>query len=86
MRMALNVDDYFWSNDNLTDLCIDSDCLDEAGAWGNDVESACDGQLIVVNGKLVDVSTVADRYNDGLTIACTIDTTTDDFPFCLTER
>ena len=63
------MDDYFWSQDNLTALCT-SACTASAQNWEIDVALACVDDDLTVYGKLVPAYTVAGRFTDGLGIAC----------------
>jgi hypothetical protein len=68
-RMTGQVDQYYWSLDNVTALCV-RQCLDDSSNWVVKVESACEGQTFNVAGKLVPVDSVAGRYNEGVAMAC----------------
>lgn len=68
-RMTGQVDQYYWSLDNVTTLCV-RECLDDSSAWVTNVESACTGQTFNVAGKLVPVDSVAGRFNEGVVLAC----------------
>jgi hypothetical protein len=67
--MTSQIDQYYWSLDNVTDLCV-RQCLDDSSNWVTNVESVCDGQTFNVAGKLVPVDSVAGRYNEGVVLAC----------------
>lgn len=67
--MTGQIDQYYWSLDNVTALCA-RNCLDDSSTWVTKVESVCEGQTFNVAGKLVPVHSVAARYNEGVTIAC----------------
>jgi hypothetical protein len=67
--MAGQIDNYFWSVENVTSLCT-SDCVDDTSTWVGNVGDACVGQTFSVGGKLVPVDSVALRYVEGITMAC----------------
>lgn len=67
--MAGQIDNYLWSEDNITALCT-SDCIADSSTWVANVEEACLGQTYSVASKLVPVDTVAFRYVEGITLAC----------------
>lgn len=67
--MAGQIDNYYWSEDNITALCTSS-CIDDSSTWIGNVFNACTGQTYNAGGKLVDVDSVAVRYVEGITLAC----------------
>ncbi|KAI2464655.1 hypothetical protein F4781DRAFT_436189 [Annulohypoxylon bovei var. microspora] len=68
-RMAGQIDQYYWSEDNITALCT-PDCVDDSSTWVGNVGDACVGQTYNVAGKLAPVDSVALRYVEGITMAC----------------
>ncbi len=72
-RMTGQVDLYYWTQDNLTDLCTTS-CIQSASDWLEGVYNACGGQTIVIDSKMVPTESVAIRYSDGIGLACLTDT------------
>jgi hypothetical protein len=68
-RMVGQIDQYLWSEDNITSLCTD-DCTGSSSDWIVSVQSACDGEEMAVASKLVPVEDVAGRYLDNLGLAC----------------
>lgn len=67
--MVVNLDMFWWEQDNITDLCI-GNCSSAATLWAADVESACDGEYMSAYGKLIPADSVAGRFVDGLNMAC----------------
>lgn len=67
--MAGQLDNYYWSEENITSLCT-SDCVDDSSTWVGQVGDACIGQTFNVGGRLVPVDSVALRYVEGITMAC----------------
>ncbi|TGJ83729.1 hypothetical protein E0Z10_g5023 [Xylaria hypoxylon] len=80
-RMAGQIDNYFWSMENITSLCT-SACVDDSSTWVGSVGDACGGQTFSVGGKLVPVDSVALRYVEGITMACL---KSDDLPLVYTS-
>ncbi|KAH7360209.1 hypothetical protein BKA65DRAFT_576795 [Rhexocercosporidium sp. MPI-PUGE-AT-0058] len=68
-RMAGQIDNYYWSEDNITALCTSS-CIDDSSTWVGNVGDACLGQTFNAAGKLVPVDSVALRFVEGITMAC----------------
>jgi hypothetical protein len=68
-RMVGQIDNYLWSEDNVTTLCT-PDCISDSSDWVANVEDVCLGQTYNVASKLVPVDTVAFRYVEGITLAC----------------
>lgn len=66
---TVNVDDYFWSEQNVTTLCI-SECASAAQEWEQNVAVACVSDNIVSYGTLIPAFSVAGRFVDGYSIAC----------------
>ena len=66
---AVNADDYFWSEQNLTTLCT-SDCATAVNTWEQNVALACVDDDLVTYGVLVPAFSVAGRYQDGYGAAC----------------
>ncbi|KAJ5098774.1 hypothetical protein N7532_005775 [Penicillium argentinense] len=81
-HMALNVDNYWWEEDDVTALCS-GNCSTAAKYWDLQVASACDGQYYPSYGKLLPWDTVTGQYIDGLNTACLPSTTND--TWCLIE-
>lgn len=72
--MTGQLDNYLWSSENITGLCIDG-CLDSASDWLGGVWDSCSStDTIVIESKMVPVDTVAQRYIDGINLACLTDT------------
>ncbi len=68
-RMAGQIDNYYWSEENITTLCTPS-CIDNSSTWVGNVGDACVGQTYNVASKLVPVDSVALRFVEGITMAC----------------
>lgn len=68
-HMALNVDNYWWEEDNVTALCA-GNCSTAAKYWDLEVSGACDGQYYPSYGKLLPWDTVTAQHVDGLNMAC----------------
>ncbi|SPQ21516.1 05f4d12e-4c34-47ca-9eeb-bd15fa2afc2d [Thermothielavioides terrestris] len=66
---TVSVDDYWWEADNLTTLCTPQ-CTASAATWVSDVLSGCINDDIVIQGKAVPAASVAERFGEGLAIAC----------------
>jgi hypothetical protein len=66
---ALDVDDYLWSSQNLTDLCTTT-CTGDLKSWLTRVEGACAGQTIPVAGKEAYATYFPLRYINGYDTAC----------------
>ncbi|KAJ8127713.1 hypothetical protein O1611_g5922 [Lasiodiplodia mahajangana] len=69
LRMAVNVDNYLWYQDNVTTLCT-SECLSSTKTWWSDVLSDCANDYITVNGRQVPPMTIPGRMLDGMNLAC----------------
>jgi hypothetical protein len=67
--MVGQIDQYLWSEDNITSLCTDT-CTGSSSGWIVSVQTACDGEQMTVASKLVPVEDVAGRYLDNLGLAC----------------
>jgi len=71
--MAGQIDLYYWDGDKITSLCT-SDCLQASSDWMATVYAACNPtDTIPVDGKLVPIETVGERYVDGVGLACLTD-------------
>ncbi|KAL8705754.1 MAG: hypothetical protein Q9201_001149 [Fulgogasparrea decipioides] len=70
--MTGQLDLYYWDRDNITELCT-RDCTQSASDWLQGVNDVCDGQTITIDSKIVPVESVADRYADGIGLACLTD-------------
>ncbi|SMR55634.1 unnamed protein product [Zymoseptoria tritici ST99CH_1E4] len=68
-RMAGDVDSYFWSVSNVTQLCTDV-CIRDASDWVVKVEESCEDQTYTISGKLVPVDVIPSQFNEGLNFAC----------------
>ncbi|KAG9963623.1 hypothetical protein KCU61_g3456, partial [Aureobasidium melanogenum] len=68
-RMVGQIDQYLWSEDNITALCT-SDCIGSSSDWIVTVQTACEGEQMAVASKLVPVEDIAGRYVDGIGLAC----------------
>ena len=72
-RMAGQVDMYYWSPENITSLCTDV-CIHSSSDWIATVYAGCNPtDTIAVDKKLVPVESVAERYSDGIGLACLTD-------------
>ncbi|KFY96630.1 hypothetical protein V500_02364 [Pseudogymnoascus sp. VKM F-4518 (FW-2643)] len=80
-RMAGQIDNYYWSKDNITTLCTPT-CIDNSSTWVSNVGDACIGQTYNAASKLVPVDSVALRYVEGITMACL---KSDNLPFNYTS-
>ncbi|KAK4210757.1 carbohydrate-binding module family 50 protein [Rhypophila decipiens] len=69
LTMAGDVDNYWWEQDNMTDLCTYG-CFNSVQSWFVDVETRCAGDSLVSFGKQVPAESVAGRYYDGIQVAC----------------
>lgn len=68
-QWTVTVDDHWWEPENLTQLCT-SDCTASATSWVSDVLSTCVNDDLVIQGRRVPAATVADRFLEGLGVAC----------------
>lgn len=68
-QMSINFDNYWWEEDNLTDLCL-GNCSYEATLWDRDVTQACADQWITAYGKLIPADSISGRYVDSISTAC----------------
>ena len=68
-QMSNSVDSYLWTLDNVTDLCT-ADCTQSAQRWLTDVQNRCDADTISAHGKMVPAESIAERFTEGLNIAC----------------
>jgi len=66
---ALDVDDYVWSSQNLTDLCTTA-CASDLESWLARVEEACAEQTVPVAGKEAYATYFPLRYLNGFNTAC----------------
>ena len=71
--MTGQVDLYYWAQDNFTGLCTAS-CIQSASDYLGTVYDLCDGQTITIDSKMVPIESVAERYSDGIGLACLTDT------------
>lgn len=62
-------DYFFWSTDNVTDLCT-SDCQESATAWSDLVLSSCANETIFYNNMAVPADSISGRHVEGLNLAC----------------
>ena len=67
--MAGQFDNYYWENDNITDLC-GTGCQPDANTWHWAVQDACDGQTITAYGKLLPAESISGRYLDAMNHLC----------------
>ncbi|OCL06228.1 carbohydrate-binding module family 50 protein [Glonium stellatum] len=81
-QMIGSLDNYWWEDDNLTDIC-GGNCSDAAAAWSLDIADACDGQYLSAYGKLVPATSISDRFVDGMNVGCLGSETND--TWCLIE-
>lgn len=71
--MTGQIDNYLWSSDNITGLCLDT-CIDSVNDWMTGIWNDCAAtDSIVVASKIIPVDTVAQRYLDGINLACLTD-------------
>lgn len=68
-RKVCQIDDWYWSEDNITALCTSS-CIDDSSTWVGNVADVCIGQTYNAGGKLVKMDSVTFRYVEGITMAC----------------
>lgn len=67
--MTMNLENYWWTDDNLTAVC-DSGCAEAVGSWNYNVSDPCFEQSFTAYGKLVPIWTVTERVVDNLIFAC----------------
>lgn len=68
-QMSINFDNYWWEEDNLTDLCL-GNCSYQATLWDRDVTQACAEQWIPAYGKLIPADSISGRYVNSVKTAC----------------
>jgi hypothetical protein len=68
-QWTVTVDDHWWEPENLTQLCT-SQCSASASTWLSDVLAACVNDDLVIQGRSVPAATVAERFVEGLGVAC----------------
>ncbi|CZR67061.1 uncharacterized protein PAC_16960 [Phialocephala subalpina] len=81
-QMTINFDNYWWEDDNLTDLCL-GNCTYEAQQWDSDVTQACADQWITAYGRLIPADSISGRYVDSMSTACL--GSTEDERWCLSS-
>jgi hypothetical protein len=67
--MVGDFDNYWWEDDNVTTLCGGS-CQLDAATWIDSITNDCYDQYLTAYGKLVPAYSIADRFIDGLNVAC----------------
>ncbi|KAI0124099.1 hypothetical protein BJ170DRAFT_697065 [Xylariales sp. AK1849] len=82
-QMVGDFENFWWEEDNVTALCV-GNCSQAASSWGFDLYDACYEEYVSAYGKKIPASSIGDRFNDGLNIAC-MPSNSDDFGWCLTE-
>ncbi|KAH0366144.1 hypothetical protein KCU65_g5538, partial [Aureobasidium melanogenum] len=75
-QMAVSFDNYYWEDDNITDVC-DGNCTLQARDWDLSVSLACGDEWISAYGKLIPADSISGRFVDGLNTVC-LGSTTDD--------
>lgn len=67
--MTQSLENYWWTDDNLTDVCT-SGCAGAVAQWNGDAAAACDEQYFTAYGRLVPIWTVTERFVDNVNFAC----------------
>ncbi|KAI0437932.1 hypothetical protein F4803DRAFT_536864 [Xylaria telfairii] len=82
-QMVGDFENFWWEDDNVTALCT-GECQPAAAAWGLDLYQACYGDYVSAYGKQIPASSIGERFNDGMKLAC-LGSNSEDFAWCLTE-
>lgn len=68
-QMSNTVDSYFWTSDNVTDLCTAA-CIASTANWWSDVQDRCAMDTIAAYGKMIPAESIVGRFSGGLNITC----------------
>ena len=68
-QWASTVDNYIWSESNVTTLSTPA-CVQSFQLWNGDVQERCTDETIIVFGKAAPGDFIAGRYSEGSKIAC----------------